>query len=207
MFDELEETLMKNLVDVDIYHLEESTIIYECVEQYVDALNTDQRLRPGISENEKYLDQALFCFENNPNHSKELIDTFLSNIIKPNPTQKRRIISKPKEKKLSNRKRKRKVYSDFQRLSKKKRKSAFANLYSNNSIDNSLQHDQVFDFWSHLLCKKSVKFVDHPIQPKNNNIHFDPNLLVYPREIKGCQGKKPSAAGPDGLSVRDEKLI
>lgn len=39
------------------------------------------------------------------------------------------------------------------------------------------------------------------------NISFDPNLLVYQREIEGCQGKKQSAAGPDGLTVRDVNKI
>lgn len=137
-----------------------------------------------------------------------MILAYLDGIIKPKQKSKNcRTNNKPKiDRKLSNRKLKKKKYADFQRLYKKKRKSAFDSLFTNNSIDDSLNQDQVFDYWSHLLCRKSVKFVDQPIQA-SNIISFDPTLLVYPRKIKGCQGKKQSAAGLDGLTVRDVNQI
>lgn len=40
--------------------MDESIIIYESIEKYVDSLNSDQRLRPEIAVEEKnYLDLAL----------------------------------------------------------------------------------------------------------------------------------------------------
>lgn len=66
---------------------------------------------------------------------------------------------------------------------------------------------QVFDYWSHLLCRKSVKNVDQLILTRNNKPIFDTNLLIYPKEIENCQSKKQSAAGPDGLAVRDVNRI
>lgn len=110
----LEETLKDEAVDP--YNLEESNVNYECVEQYVEALNSDSRLRPEVSEDERQLlDQVLYNFEENPNLSKDLINCYLRNIIKPKPACRKQIYNKPKEGKLSNRK-KRKLYADFQRL-------------------------------------------------------------------------------------------
>lgn len=91
---DLDETLTE---EVD-YHLEESTIIYECIEKYVDALNTDQRLRPIVGVDERtLLDVALYNFETDPTLSKELINTFLSTIIKPQP-QRKSFKNRPKPK-------------------------------------------------------------------------------------------------------------
>lgn len=49
--------------------------------------------------------------------------------------------------------------------------------------------------------------MDHLI-PLTNDVSFDSTLLIYPRGIEGCQGrKKKFAVGPDGLSVRDVNNI
>lgn len=64
--------------------MDESTVIYECIEKYMDALNNDSRLRPVVSDNEKSLiDEALGCFETDTNESKNLINEYLCTIIKP----------------------------------------------------------------------------------------------------------------------------
>lgn len=62
-------------MDID-YHLEESKIIYKCVEKYVEALNSNSRLRLEVSGDERQLlDEALFCFEINPQKISDLINT------------------------------------------------------------------------------------------------------------------------------------
>lgn len=151
------------------YHLDESTLIYECIEKYVDVLNNDARLRPLVTDTEKSLiDTALSCFEDDPNKRKELITEYLTTIIKPRVPRKSVRNNSPKPApKLSNRKLKKKNYAEFQSRYKKKRKAAFDTLCSNNSVAEDLTHNQVLDFWSNLLCKKSVKFVGQPIPISN----------------------------------------
>lgn len=127
--------------EVDQYNMDDSTILYECTEKYVEALNSDQRLRPEITVEERScLDKALYDFENNSQNSKDLVNTYLSNIIKPNLRKSRKNYRPGDVEKLSNRKLKKKKYADFMRLYKKKRKSAFESIYSNNSISKELLH-------------------------------------------------------------------
>lgn len=45
------------------FHMDESTIVYECVEKYLATLNNDQRLRPDATSEERMIDEALLCFE------------------------------------------------------------------------------------------------------------------------------------------------
>lgn len=97
-------------------HMDDSTVIYECIEKHIDALNNDKRLIPVVESEEKSLmDEALYCFEINPNRSKELIKAFLSTIIKPKP-HRRSARNRPKAPQtLSKRKLKKKNYAEFQR--------------------------------------------------------------------------------------------
>lgn len=72
---------------VDEYHMDESTITYECIEKYLDALNNDTRLRPVVSD-EKLIDEALVCFETDTNKSKNLVNEYLCTVIKPQPRRR-----------------------------------------------------------------------------------------------------------------------
>lgn len=84
-------------VDEDPYKLEESTLIYDCIEMYVDSLNSNSRLRPEVSDDERQLqDRALYYFENNPDLSKDLVNCYLSTIIKPKVIRKKIFNNKPK---------------------------------------------------------------------------------------------------------------
>lgn len=60
--------LLKEVQEEVDYHMDESTVIYECIEKYIDALNTDSSLRPMVSDIEKSLiDGALCGYETDPN--------------------------------------------------------------------------------------------------------------------------------------------
>lgn len=111
-------------------------------------------------DDEKLLDEAPLRFEMESERSKQLVNSYLSILIPPK--QNRNFRRRPTQSSvvLSKRKMKKRAYADFQRKYKRKRKAAFDNLYSNNSVSEELSHDEVFGIWSQLLCKKSIKFVD-----------------------------------------------
>lgn len=120
------------------YRMDESTVIYDSIEKYVNYLNSDQRLRSGVGHEERsLLDNALYSFEVYPVKSKFLVNSLLLSFIKPKSLKKRSGFKKIVVKKLSKRKLRRKKYVDFQRLYKKKRKSAFDSLFSSNSISDT----------------------------------------------------------------------
>lgn len=147
--------LIEDEVAVVDFHMEESTIIYECIEKYLDVLNRDQRLRPEITPEEKMLDETL-CFESDNVKSKNLINNYLCLIIKPKPCRISKRRTAPPTAALSNRKLKRKLYADFQRKYQKKRKAAFDGLFSDNSISDDLSHVGMCSLFGHIFFAEGV---------------------------------------------------
>lgn len=113
MVEEIPDNPLRDLLEeieeeVD-YYMDESTVIYECIEKYIDALNTDTRLRTMVSDIEKSLiDGELCCFKTDPNKSKNLINEYLSILIKPQVNSRSAQNNPEPSPKLSNRKLKKK---------------------------------------------------------------------------------------------------
>lgn len=80
--DSVSDLIEEDEVKVD-FHIEDSTIIYECVEKYLDVLNSDQRLRPEVSPVEKMIDEAVLCFETDIDKCKNLVNNYHCLLIKP----------------------------------------------------------------------------------------------------------------------------
>lgn len=91
-------------------------------------------------------------------------------------------------------------YASFQKLYKKNRKDAYDSLQNNKSISDALDNNTVFSFWQHLLTHKSVADpLEDALGPSDGD--FNPNLLIYPKEVSEVKATKKSSPVLDGLTV------
>lgn len=122
---------------------------------------------------------------------------FLSKIAAEGQNAPNKKAFKSREEILS--KRWRVKYARCQRLFKK-RKGAFDSLFNNNLSD-SLNHQEVFDYWQHLLCHTAITDTNDELHIEK--LEFDPDTLIYPDEVQKHSSRNKSTAGLDGLSVNE----
>lgn len=124
------------------FNMDEDTLSPEA---FIYRLNSDQRLRGQLTEEENMLDQAMLSLEDGEK-CKNLILTSLLSIIKEDEMMRRVKVPQrsPIQKQVSNRKLKRIRYTKMQRMYKRNRKKSFDTLYNNNSTSDMLTPDIVF---------------------------------------------------------------
>lgn len=76
-------------INPECYNLLEDTEIYLSPEIYLDRLNSDQRVRGALTEEEKFLDEALLSLED-VTKCKNLVHSFLLTIIKEDQPERRK---------------------------------------------------------------------------------------------------------------------
>lgn len=194
-------------------NMDQTTEVYTSVETYLHYLNTDMRLGTPTMNEVNLLDRAFGLFEEDAVAAKNLVVAFLNQFLhpvdevsKPSPQFQHSRPGHKNNNNLSNRKLKKQKYASFQNLYKKSRKADYDSLQNNNSISDTLSNSTVFSFWSHLLTHKSV--ADPPGDSVNPEVgSFDPNLLMYSKEVQEVRMTKKLSPGLDGLTVFETEAI
>lgn len=173
---------LENLED---YNLLEETEIYMSPDIYLNKLNSYQRVRRALTEDEKYSDEALLSLDD-VSRCKHLINTYLLTIIKEDQTEKK--VSRSRMPVGGSC-----AIGNLRGLSIQnsndcilKTGKAYDSLYSNTSIGRSLEVDTVFSFWKHLLTHVAI------YEPDPNEILFEEAPVTFVRIYSSTQMKWPS---------------
>jgi len=188
----------------------DNTVNYHWAHDYILQL---AELDPTPTRTQEHLlDTALAISDELPEEAVSLTEKFLLTSISSKETPQRkkpRRQTKKIQAPVSKRRKRREDYAIQQKLFHKDRSRCYNALYNNCSFGDSLEPDTMFPFWENLL-KDSIgieRNMEKLPKPSLKVSHSDLLQVISMEEINACKLPFTSAAGPDGVEVKDWNRI
>lgn len=166
---------------------------------YLRRLYAREDLGPPPGNAEQLVDEALLLSQTDPTTSREILnDVVLSLLIPENfrPVMKRGVRKKTPVFD-SMRKRRRYEYATLQRLYRKDRRAAFTRIFTDTSVGEQVNCNDVFSFWRHLMTRTNFDSEPFDIRPEPGAI--DEDTFVSPEEVSAHRMPAKTSPGPDGV--------